>query len=154
MFLILIVVGALAAAAIVHFRSTTYTASIIVDLAGDVDPMRDDRGTIAKRRADRLTFWLRKDPNFLVAALKGAGVFKRHPQVDQDDFLRRLRTGITNPVLGSDVYMEVGLGWPDRTEAEAIMQEVYKGFQRETVRAETVAVSARRQFFDEQLKEH
>lgn len=140
LFIVSILLATIATVAFVVMRTKTYNATALVLLSGSAQAIpnvdqtdRAQRGSI-QYKLNILNLVL-KDPNFMKAAFKEAGLNKDMNDEQFDEFCKKARTAMT--YAAGENILEISCKWNDRT-AEDIINAFYSAYARRVIDQETV----------------
>src|SRR5579871_6250906 len=93
MFIVSVLLGTIITSYLVYIRPTTYDAQILVALAGDpnqaalMNPSIPNSPVVSaeQRKANRLTIWIQRTPEFLQEVVQSAQLDKKYPHKTLDE---------------------------------------------------------------------
>lgn len=151
MFIITIVLGTVIASAMVSSRATSYNASMLMALSGDpvlVAQLRnplaaaqvDRENSPSKRKALRLRVAIEQEPDFLGSI--AADLRKKYSLAkSEEDIAKDIRAKLAPPELITEQFVQLKLTWPDKGQAEDILNRIFIAFHNRSVDEDTVTTA-------------
>lgn len=110
-------------------------------------------GDVAYRKANRLTVWIKRTPDFMAGVIRDANLDIKYPRKTTEELSTMVERSLTDSIIMSDLYLDMGIQWPVARESEDILNALFKRFAEKTVEVETQAVGQQRQALEVQYFE-